>query len=247
VDLAASSAKYGTLEWNLGTAKEATIYTPAVSAGTYSLAYDSGSGTYKYTETHSFTLEFSFAYPGGQSEAARLCRSDMTITVTKGPRVVLEDIKSEADMAASSWYSSANAWHFLGGSGVNVSPQKWRHVIRQQDYRLTPLLTYDSDAFTDSELVNMTIGGYVEVYLPSAFLKSFLPKCVLPMRASAGRVGFRLPGFGGLTASSGLSTPLNAPRNVWLTTEDETKVDALRFVYSSGSFPGFSVAIPGCS
>lgn len=245
VDLAASSSKYGTLEWNQGTAKKATIYTPAVSAGTYSLAYDSGSGKYKYTEAHSFTLEFSFAYPGGQSEAARLCKSDMKIRVTKGPRVVLKAIKSESTMAASSWYSSANAWHFLGGSGVNVSPQYWWHDIRQQDDSLTPLLDYDSVAWTDTE--TQTIDGYVDVYLPSAFTSFRLPVCVLPMRSIAERVGFSLPGFGGVTSSSGLSTVLASPTRLWLSTEDEIKVNALRFVYSSGSFAGFSAAVPGCS
>jgi hypothetical protein len=244
VDLAASSAKYGTLEWDLGTAKKATIYTPAVSAGTYSLAYDSGSGTYKYTETHSFTLEFSFAYPGGQSEAARLCKSDMTIRVKKGPRVVLADIKSESAMAGSSWYSSANAWHFLGGSGVNVSPQYWWHDIRQQDYSLTPLVTYDSKAFTDTE--TQTIGGYVDVYLPTAFTSFLYPVCVLPMSSQAERVGFSLPGFGGVTSRSGLSTVLGSPTRLWLTAEDKIKVDALRFVYSSGSFPGFTALDSGC-
>jgi hypothetical protein len=245
VELAASSAKYGTLEWNLGTAKKATIYTPAVAAGTYSLAYDSGSGKYKYTEAHSFSIEFSFAYPGGQEEASRLCKSDNTITVKKGPRVVLEDIKSESDMAASSWYSSANAWHFLGGSGVNVSPQYWWHDIRQQDDSLTPLLNYSSTALTDTE--TQTIDGYVDVYLPSASTSFRYPVCVLPMRAIAQRVGFSLPGFGGVTSSSGLSTVLSAPTRLWLSTEDENKVDALRFVYSSGSFSGFSTAVPGCS
>lgn len=240
LELAASSAKYGTLQWNDGTAKEATIYTPAVSAGTYSLAYDSGSGTYRYIESHSFTLEFSFAYPGGQSEAARLCRSDMKIRVEKGPRVILEDIKSEADMAALSWYSSANAWHFLGGSGVNVSPQYWFHEIRQQDDTLAPLIDYDSTADTFTETTN--IDGYVDVYLPTSATSFRLPVCALPMRSVAERVGFSLPGFGGVTASSGLTSVSVSPNRRFLSTEDEIKVDALRFVYSSGSFPGFTAS-----
>jgi len=149
-------------------------------------------------------------------------------------------------MAGSSWYSGANAWHFLGGSGVNVSPQSWRHVIRQVNYFLTPLLTYYSDSFTDSELVNMNIDGYVEAYLPSAFLDAFLPKCVLPMRSRARRVGFSL--IGGATASYGMTLNYTGFRNLYfLSTEDEIKVNALRFVYSSGSFPGFFEVIPGCA
>jgi hypothetical protein len=245
VDLAASSAKYGTLEWTQGTAKKATIYTPAVASGTYSLAYDSGSGKYKYTEAHSFSIEFSFAYPGGQEEASRLCKSDNTITVKKGPRVVLGgDIKSQSDMASSSWYSGANAWHFLGGSGVNVSPQYWWHNIGQQDDSLTPLLTYASTALTDTE--TQAMDGYVDVYLPSAFTSFRYPVCVLPMRSIAERVGFSLTVAA--TATSGLTLSYTGFRNLYfLSAEDEIKVNALRFVYSSGSFPGFSAAIPGCS